>query len=393
MIYYLAQNYPSAVLYPEKFNFSLSNPKPLWLPEVKTINFPLTPPSVGMKWLKKIPKLRAFPPHLTGFSPEFNRRVNDWKNAIGRELEKNSYDYVMALGTGMSFAPHFALAELNPDIPWIANIHDPYPAHYYPPPYQKKSTVVYRKQAKKFDDVLHKARWVSLPSLRLKEWLSQYYPILDKKAVILPHPLPPDEMVELLPYNKNLISPLKPDAFNLVHAGSLLGPRNPEALINAFSKFADADPERREKARLYIIGKVAKEHRHIEEKYRHPNIHIILERYPYRNTLEILKQASALLLLEAAAPVSPFLPGKFADYVYADKPVLALTPPTSETARLLGEDYPYRTETDNEQGILEKLELLWENWKKNPDLHLNRPDLREYLSGKNMIKIWRQYVR
>ena len=392
IIHYLSSAYDSTVLYPDKLNPASPNPRPEWLPQVRAVRFPVSELSGPEKLLKKIPKLRALPTYLTGFSPEFNRLVKDWKKAISQELEKHPYDYIITLGTGMSFAPHFALAELNPGIPWIANIHDPYPARYYPPPYQKKSDPVYRKQAEKFGRVLEKARHASLPSLRLKEWLSAFYPVLNDKAFVWPHPLPPDEMLALLPYDQNLESPLEPDAFNLLHAGSLLGPRNPEALIRAFARFVDADPERREKARLYIIGKVTKEHRGIEQKYKHPNIHIIVQRYPYRNTLEILKQASTLILLEAAAPVSPFLPGKFADYVYADKPILALTPTTSETARLLGEDYPYRTETDNVKGIVEKLEHLWEKWKKTPDLVLNRPDLKEYLSGENILRIFEKEI-
>ena len=90
-----------------------------------------------MRILKKIPKVRALPTYLTGFSPEFKKLIDEWKQAIENQLKKEQYDLIIALGTGMSFAPHFALAELNPGIPWIANLHDPYPAHYYPPPYQK----------------------------------------------------------------------------------------------------------------------------------------------------------------------------------------------------------------------------------------------------------------
>ena len=50
---------------------------------------------------------------------------------------------------------------------------------------------------------------------------------------------------------------------------------------------------------------------------------------PPERAAEIMLAAQALLVVEADMRISPFLPSKFADYAYAKRPILAITPPVS----------------------------------------------------------------
>lgn len=344
------------------------------------------------KFINLFPKIRALPTYFTGYHMGFNRLVKDWQHTIRKLLDEYQYNIIIVLGTGSSFAPHFAMAEMNIDVPWIANIHDPYPMSHYPEPYQKKDTIFYKPQTKRINNVFHKATWVTFPSLRLLEWMSQYHLQLKSKSFVLPHPEVSLVGLPEAPEDQNVF--LEKGKFNLLHAGSLLGPRDPKYLIKAYLRFIEEDSERKEKSVLNIIGKAAREHTGFEKEYEAVanNVNIMITRVSYKHSLKLLKQADVLILLEAIAKDSPFMPGKLADYISVNKPIMALTPKTSETSRLLGSSYPYITQTDNEDGIYMILVKLWEKWKSENLGNLNRDDLREYISSENINKILMEHI-
>ncbi len=363
-----------------------------WLKNVKVKSIKQSEKTQFEKILSMFPKIRALPTYLLGYSLLFNRLVNDWKKEIIRELAINKYDLVVVLGTGSSFAPHFAMAEMDSNVRWVANIHDPYPMNHYPKPYQKDDTIFYKQQVKRIDRVFKQANWVTFPSKYLLGFMSQYHPQLKNKSFVLPHLESFFANLPEVPEDKKVS--LQEGKFNLLHAGSLLGPRDPRYLIKAFMRFIDEDIERKEKSVLNIIGKVSKEHTGFEKEYEavKDNINILITRVSYKHSLELLKQADILIILEAIAKESPFMPGKLADYITANKPILALTPKYSETSRLLGEFYPYTTQTDNEEEIYMILVNLWEEWKSGNLNNLDRDDLREYISSENINKILMEHI-
>jgi len=105
-----------------------------WLKDINMKIIEFSKPTIFEKILKKIPKVAALPTYVTGYNMAFNRLVSDWRKGITKELTVNKYDLIIVLGTGSSFAPHFAMAEIDTDVKWIANIHDPYPMSHYPDP-------------------------------------------------------------------------------------------------------------------------------------------------------------------------------------------------------------------------------------------------------------------
>src|SRR5690606_12996865 len=103
--------------------------------------------------------------------------------------------------------------------------------------------------------------------------------------------------------------------------------------------------------------------------------------YPRVQVLQY--NAAVNVILEAKSEISPFLPGKFPHCVVANKPILLLGPYYSETRRLLGTSYPFWSEIDEVESILNILEDLYEKWNKN-ESELNRPDLNYYLSSEHL---------
>ena len=286
-------------------------------------------------------------------------------------------DLVLTLSKGASFRPHYSVLKL-PQFhdKWMAYVHDPYPFHCYPRPFDWVESS-YRQKEIFFKEVSEMAKYSSFPSLLLKEWMGSYFPNFLKTGVVVPH--------QNFDYNIKNCSPpsyFDESKFNLLHAGNLLQQRSPEGLINGFKLFLEQNPQARNDAKLFFIGRAHEQHLKVFEELNIPEIYFCNEGVSFEVVYNMQKKASVNIILEAKAATSPFLPGKFPHCVEANKVILSLAPYQSETRRLLGNNYPYWAEADDVQkiaGIIEKLYLLW---IQNPDkLLLNRKDLEEYLSA------------
>lgn len=328
--------------------------------------------------LSKIPKSSAIQNLLWGVSFGMQNKIKAWEDKVLKACKANKYEMVISLGSGGSFIPAYAMQRVKKRIAvkHMMFVHDPYPFNQYPPPYQQKNSLPYQSVAKYFTKVLDSADVLSFPSLRLKEWMQQYYSFIDNKYIIQPHiGLTINELEYILPEQGEESLPLYPRGLNIVHTGTLLGPRTPMFLLKALELLYKNYPESKSEVFLHIVGKMTKDW-NAKELIRE-NVFVYPKRYSYLSSLNLQQNAQVLLLLEANAEVSPFMPGKLADYLIAKKPILALTPKSSETTRILGEDYPLLTENGDIERIYEKLLLLYEYYK-NDTLQNLIPSLKSY---------------
>jgi len=316
---------------------------------------------------------------LRGFSLIHCNDTNSIAEGIAKERDF-SPDLIITLSKGGSFRPHRAMLKL-PDLQskWMAYIHDPYPFHFYPRPFNcvEKS---YNKKEKFMSDITEKSKYLGFPSLLLKQWMQSYFPAVEGKSVIIPHQIGNGIQETILPEFFN------PNEFSLLHAGNLLKQRSPKFLINGFLKFLDNNPEAKNNAKLYLIGPNGYHTTILEPLLRHQNV-FVKDSLPYDVVLNLEKSVVANIILEAVSEISPFLPGKFPNCVIANKPIIALGPYYSETRRLLGEEYPYWAEANDEINIEKIISTLYKKWKVAPNgLALNRNDLMEYCSEVNLKK-------
>lgn len=292
-----------------------------------------------------------------------------------------SPDLVLTLSKGGSFRPHRALLKI-PYLhsKWIAYIHDPYPFHYYPRPYNwvEKS---YAKKQQFFENVFSEARHISYPSKLLMEWMESYFEVGKGKGFVIPHQIGDESAHGTLPDYFTV------GDFNLLHAGNLLKQRNPEFLIKAFLLFLEKNPKAAPIARLILIGPYNQHDLLLNSYKNHSNI-IIKSNLDYNSVKLLEAKASVNIILEAVSEISPFLPGKFPNLVVANRPILVLSPNNSEVKRLLGNDYPFWSEADDINEIQKLIEKLFFDHNNNEKNYLNRPDLIEYCSEVGLKKIF-----
>jgi len=340
------------------------------------------------KVVKKIPKLRGALTNLTGLHIGFKKNIYCWVNKIEKQLEKKEYDLIIALGSGCSFLPHYALVRIKTAAKKMMNFHDPYPMTWYPEPYKHKWTIFYKWQEWHTKQICKEADFISFPSELLKQHMIEKTNVNPNKCFVLPH-----VGCDLfnLPGNKNDSSVfLAKDKFNILHSGALLGPRGIDALFEAYELFLNKDKKRKEKTVLNILGNIDPKHQKNIGKGSSDNYQIINKRVSYKKSKELQKEADVALVIEAISNFSPFMPGKLSDIFFLEKVIFALTPVNSETRRLLGENYEYLAKADEVAQILKCFEALWDNWRNENLVMTQKSILKKYVSAKQFNEILKQ---
>ncbi len=376
----LGKEYELDILY-EEISYQVT-----WINKKNIQLYPIQFENRQKKVIEHIPKIRAIPTLIRGQDAYNRKKIKIWTELIRKKLNNSHYDLIIALGSGMSFLPHWALLNVDTKIPILMYFHDPYPLCWYPEPYARTNFLFDFQKKRATRKMIKNARFAGFPSLELKNHMAKFIPQINDKYIILPHlgmdlsNLPSTLMDKSISF--------EPGKFNILHAGTLLGPRKTDALFSAFHRLLNEDKEFEAKAHLTVLGKVAREHKNIGKNIEShkDNYTIFTERVSYKKSIQLLKQSDLALIIEAAADFSPFMPGKMADILFYQRPLLALTPKVSEVRRILGEDYPFMAEADDEEGIYRALKLAWENWKKGQLVLPKAEELKHYVSEERFLK-------
>ena len=322
-----------------------------------------------------------------GFSFTFFNDVNSIKGAIKKAINFHP-DLVITLSKGASFRPHYAILQL-PELhnKWLAYIHDPFPFHFYPRPYNWVQPGYAQKEAF-FAEVAEKAKFSAFPSQLLKDWMGSYFPNFLKTGKVIPH-----QLVEILTDDVDLPSYFDKSKFSVLHAGNLMKQRSPLALIKGYKKFLEHYPEATETTQLLLLGPASYYEKELQKyKDKIPTLVVENRNVPFIEVVALQKQVAVNVILESKSEISPFLPGKFPHCIEANKPILLLSPYYSECKRLLGENYPYYTEVDDVEKIAVLIQKLYELWKQTEgNMRLNRNDLMVYLSQENLKSVINQF--
>lgn len=293
------------------------------------------------KLIIKIPVKKLYPiiAFLLGNDFFHYNRIKNIKKFLNQNGEK--YNTIIFLSAGLGFTPHHSFYK-NLNVKTIGVYHDPYPISCYPEAfkYGKKWTEYFKikHQQKSFNII----NYLIFPSLRLYEWYLNDYKIDDKKILIIPHAINFEKIA-----NENLTT----DIIKIVHTGTLLKPRNPRTFIKVFKEL-----ELDSKINVSFFGAVNNHvMQDVENLISNSNIQFYNKRFEYNFALNQLQSSNFQLLIESDAKDNPFLPTKFVDYVNVGKPIIALSPKTSEIARLLGDDYPFICDLNDENAIKEIL--------------------------------------
>lgn len=280
-------------------------------------------------------------------------------NAVDRAIElhdEKPFDMVLSRSTScMAHLPALAFKKLT-GCRWVANWNDPAP-YLFPRPYDYR--MVWWKKllfSRYMKDCAGTADFNSFPSARLRDYLSPYLGLKDKKEMlVIPHIAMPN--FQPTEYEKG-------KGFSMCHAGNLSSERNPELFLKALKRLQEQYPET--PMSFEIIGVEGVDVSQIVADLKLDGAVSFVSSLPFQQTLEKLCTYDVNVIIEADCSDGIFMPSKLTDYAQANRPMLAVSPERGVVQDWLKEyGGGLAASNVNEADIYEKLEELFLAWKND----------------------------
>jgi hypothetical protein len=270
------------------------------------------------------------------YKPLWNRwnmapdRYGPWKPAVLRAVA----DYVRADGRppdalvtfGQPFTDHLIGLDLQSryGLPWLAHFSDPWVDN----PFNHYDARTRRLNLTLEQQVIEAADMLAFTSRETIDLVMRKYPAeWAEKARVLPQSFDPALFGTATPDGDSVLS--------VRYIGNFYGQRTPAPLITALRAMLDGDARALADVRFELVGVNDSEIVRRSGGAALPE-GLVTVRPPveYRESLRLMAEADGLLVIDAPADVSVFLPSKLIDYVGAGRPVLGLTP-TGAAAALI----------------------------------------------------------
>ena len=279
-----------------------------------------------------------------------------WAGKASRRISSlcNSQDFDCIYSRGMPFISHVAVwrSKAWKTVPWAAHFSDPWPqTDFWADP--RGSRLRWHRR------IVPGMSGLTFPSQRVeavcRDQESGVAGLDHQKVLILPH------------VGRAMSLAAAPEMprrhpIRLLHCGSLHGPRRPDVLIQAMAELAIERADGQLGLELHQVGPVSEV---LTEMADAAGLgHHIFQHGPcdYETSLQRMADADVLLLVENIdAKVGVYLPSKFVDYIWAGKPIVALTPSVGTVADYLGPSYPLRADPWEVGQVKRILEMLVRN--------------------------------
>jgi hypothetical protein len=257
--------------------------------------------------------------------PLWNRRPDEyvsWRpkalRAVRDYARSRSYKPDLIATFGQPMSDHLIGLELKKlyGVPWAAHFSDPWvdnPFNRYDRFTRRANLSLERKVMEAADRLI----FTSHETIDLV--LAKYPRSWKEKARVLPHSFDPS----LYPSH----SGESRAGMTIRYMGEFYGKRTPKPLIQTLRALLATTPELLKDVRFELIGPVNPETLDGLRLEEMPEglIHIKAS-VDYQESLRLAANADGLLIIDAPAKRSVFLPSKLIDYIGAARPILALTP-------------------------------------------------------------------
>jgi glycosyltransferase involved in cell wall biosynthesis len=197
---------------------------------------------------------------------------------------------------------------------WIAHFSDPWSDNPY------SGTLSRLRQRSMEREVIAAADRVLFTSQETVDLVMRKYPAAwQAKASVMAHAFDPlANGVYKGPAETGLV---------LRHVGNFYGPRNPQLLIRALRLMIESRPTSLTNVKIEFIGRWVGHERVTAASGVPDGLLQFRESIPYDDSLRAMRSANALLIIDAPFEQNVFFPSKLVDYLWARRPILALSPP------------------------------------------------------------------
>jgi len=275
---------------------------------VEVMNFPDDSP----RWWRGAKRLMYLPDSERPWADRLARTILA-QDLIARD------DVLVTFGQPMSDHLAGLTIKRRLGVPWIAHFSDPWSDNPYLSP-NPLSRLRLRAMERQVFAAADRLMFTSDETVALV--MRKYPPGWRDKTSVLPHA-----------YDPQLGGPIAPPrqrdgTLVLRHLGNFYGRRNPLMLVKALALLRRTQPDVLDNVRIELIG------RWVGHERRSPAVSglpaaLLSFRKPiaYEESLREMRSADALLIIDAPFEQNVFFPSKLVEYLWARRPILALTPP------------------------------------------------------------------
>ncbi|MCA1932766.1 MAG: hypothetical protein LDL13_04235 [Calditerrivibrio sp.] len=292
-----------------------------------------------------------------------------WMKGVLSYLEKNriSFDVIIT-----SFAPissHLIGMELKKRYPeklWIADMRDQMSSNIFFPLHYRKKIKPYEKEIVRYADCITA---VSKPIIDDFKKIAEQ---TDKKIDFIEVRNGFDFEVEPDRYNPNKI-------FTVTYTGSFYGERNPENFFKATEELIKNSSIVDIKIVFLGVAKPTKIPGILKEKV------IFRDRVSNEESIKIMKESDALLLIHPTTDIKGVYTGKLFEYIAVLRPIIALVDPQDVAAELITlSGSGFISDNNDLDGIKQNILKAYKVW--SGEINFN-PDLEVVNSCKRIYQI------
>ncbi len=244
-----------------------------------------------------------------------------WRKDVVRTI-RNRFDNiesnVNAIVTfAQPFSDHLIGLELKQrsGLPWLAHFSDPWSDNPFTP-FDEHTLALNRELERR---VAESADLLVFTSWETVDLFCRKYPAeIRQKARILP------QCFDKKRYDTGSPNDGKPICIR--YLGNFYGSRTPRPLIEALSLIHHRAPERLHGIKFELIGEGNIEEVKTLASGLPENLIAALPSVDYAESLTLMSESDGLLVIDAPADVSVFLPSKLIDYIGSGRPVFGLSP-------------------------------------------------------------------
>ena len=318
-------------------------------------------PNARARWYRRLGRIPQF---VFGCTPHQLAWVQAARDVVLRMITSSPQREFDVMHTRLNpFLSHYVALEVlkrAPGIPWCAHFSDPWPGHLYPPPYKEDLSPhpwLQGRLERLFDRMLDAAHSYTFPSERLMNWMlagtrSRYR---SKAHVVLQIGYEDGARLSQAESSRG---------FAVVHAGNLMKQRDVGPFLDAVRALLTRMPEARPHLRLEFVGPRGRDNdTKLQGAEDLADLISVRDCMAFEETWQWMKSAAVLLLVEADLCEGIFFPAKFADYLSARRPILALSPPVGTVADMIGDGSGLRVSLRDTQAIAEALGRLYTAWR------------------------------
>lgn len=236
-------------------------------------------------------------------------------------------------------------------VPWIMHLSDPWVDNPYRTPHPREAAL----EAACFAD----ADRIAVTTESQAKFYIRKYPKRVSDIFVSPNVMA--DTSETAGWMEQRRDCAHDERLQLVFAGNFYGARTPEPLVQAIEQLRTQSPELLKRLRIDIFGQA--QEAALAAIHRAPDVIHYHGPVSFREAYGAQHEADVILTIEPTLdhPLGPcFLPSKVMDCLALGKPMLALTPPASETARLCAEGYGWAVAPHDPVAIAQRLAQLIE---------------------------------